>query len=356
MNEWPLRSIVTAWTVTTVLLIVIQPFARHVGWVDHPGPRKLHVAPTPLIGGVAMFIGFTLALMQMEMSWIRHEGIILGCGVCLIVGYLDDMHNIRAYLRFIIEWSLALWLSMGYGLEIHTLGDLFGLGEVVLGRWSILFTTISIVGLINAINMSDGLDGVAGGQSLVSFVWMIMMAGLAERWMEGQILLMFVVVLVAFLYFNAPIPLLGRSSARIFMGDAGSMFLGLGLVWFAIMLSQGTNPAMTPTTALWMVAVPLIDMFSIMFRRLLRGDRLFAPDLGHMHHIVLKMGFGKGAVCLIMMGLSALFGLCGAGGQWMGIPEAMMFYLWVVALVLYCWFGIYYCERHQSCANDSVKQ
>lgn len=217
----------------------------------------------------------------------------------------------------------------------------------MLGGWAVPFTMICIVGVINAVNMSDGSDGQAGGQSLVSLLLLFGLAAHAGRWVEAWWIMISVSVLVPFLFVNAPLAP-GRA-ARVFMGDAGSMFLGVTLAWFAIILSQGPVPAFAPVTALWLVAVPLIDMFSSILRRLLDRRPPFDPDLGHMHHLLGCMGFGKGRVFLIMTGLTALFGLTGIAAWLAGVPDAWMFYGLLAIFAGYCRISIRFWRRHGNC-------
>ncbi|MBF0182589.1 MAG: hypothetical protein HQM03_21445 [Magnetococcales bacterium] len=340
MGDWPLGTLFCAWLGVTLLLVIGQPFARRVGWVDRPSARKIHTTPTPLIGGFAMFVGLMLALPQLELVHFPLAGIVVACGMGLLIGYLDDMHDIRARTRFLLEILLALWIILQYKMEIHTLGNLLGFGELTLGRFSVLFTTICFVGLVNAVNMSDGLDGQAGGQSLITLLLMLHLATAGGRWEDALTLLSFVVVVVAFLAFNAP--WFGRKAALVFMGDAGSMLLGVALLWFSVTLTQWEPKVMAPVTALWLVTVPLIDMYSSVARRLLTGAKPFDPDMGHMHHLLLKLGCSKRQVCGIMMGLTACFGITGIAGWRAGVPDAVMFYLWMAVFVLYSWFSVLY--------------
>ncbi|MBF0296822.1 MAG: undecaprenyl/decaprenyl-phosphate alpha-N-acetylglucosaminyl 1-phosphate transferase [Magnetococcales bacterium] len=343
MVEWPLGTLFFAWLGTTLLLLIGQPFAHRVGWVDRPCARKIHTMPTPLIGGFAMFAGLMLALPQLELLHFPLDGIVVACGMGLLIGYLDDMHDIRASTRFVLEILLALWVILHSKVDIHTLGNLFGFGELTLGRFSVPFTTICFVGLVNAVNMSDGLDGQAGGQSLIALLLMLHLAIAGERWEEATLLLTFVAVVVAFLAFNGP--WFGRKAALVFMGDAGSMLLGVALLWFSVTLTQWEPSVMAPITALWLVTVPLIDMYSSIARRLLTGARPFDPDMGHMHHLLLQRGCSKRQVCGIMMGLTAFFGVSGIAAWRAGVPDAVMFYLWMAVFVLYSWFSVLYHRR-----------
>ncbi|MBF0367835.1 MAG: undecaprenyl/decaprenyl-phosphate alpha-N-acetylglucosaminyl 1-phosphate transferase [Magnetococcales bacterium] len=343
----PWQSLMVGFGLTAMALQVGMPLAQKIGWVDRPSKRKRHKTPTPLIGGAAMFFGYVPALLLQEGLWFEREVFLVVAGLALIVGFVDDWETLRARFRFLTEFAIALMITAWGGVAVHTLGDLVGLGEVVLGVWEIPFTMICLVGVINAVNMSDGLDGMAGGQSLVSLLMLFVLAALVGRWQEAWWVGLSVMVLIPFLLLNAPLP--GRGAARIFMGDAGSMFLGLTLAWFTVTLSQGSNPAFAPVTALWLVAVPLIDMFSSILRRLLTGRKPFSPDLQHMHNLFLVMGFAKGEVFLIMVGLTSLFGIVGIAADFGGVPHALMFYLLLVLFAAYSWASIGFWKRHENC-------
>lgn len=355
MDKVPWLAIGLAWGVTTLLLWLGRPFALRVGWVDRPGPRKVHALPTPLIGGFAMFAGFVQGVQQLDSAWVAAEGLLLGGGMILIIGYLDDMHNMGVAIRVVLEAFLAWWLVVTCDLEIRSLGNLFGFGEVALGRWSVPFTVVSCVGLVNAINMSDGLDGLAAGQSLMAFLLMTLLALLGGHWPEAWVLSLFLAVVLAFLAFNIPLP--GRGAALVFMGDAGSLFLGLGLFWFSVRLSQGSGAVLAPVTALWLLALPLVDLFSSIVRRVIGHRKLHEPDMEHMHHLFVSLGLSKPRVFWRMLGLTTLFGLAGVVAQLAGAPEAAVFYLLVGIFLLYCCCGLYFWRQSGSCVlSGAVKK
>ena len=335
MPEFLWVSIGTAFAVTTLILWLGQPIARRIGWVDQPNARKIHQQSTPLIGGIAMYGGYIAALSLLDGVWPSWEIFLLLSGVTLIIGCLDDYLEVPAKIRFLAEFGIALMIIKFGEVEVHSLGNIVGLGVITLGPWSVAFTAISIVGVINAVNMSDGLDGQSGGQSLVTFLMLFFLAAHAGRWQEAWWVLLAGVVLVPFLLLNIPL----RGDAKVFMGDIGSMFLGMTLAWFTISLSQGEHPAFTPVTALWLLAVPLIDMFSSILRRLMAKRPPFAPDLGHMHHLLLQNGYHKKQVFLIMVGLSAIFSLVGVLALFLAVPETILFYGLLALFAGYCWLG-----------------
>ncbi|MEO5339259.1 MAG: undecaprenyl/decaprenyl-phosphate alpha-N-acetylglucosaminyl 1-phosphate transferase [Magnetococcus sp. MYC-9] len=332
---WP--GLVVGFAVALALLWVGLPIARRIDWVDYPDLRKCHRTPTPLIGGVAMYCGYVLGGTLLDATPGMSGGIMWTVATCIvIVGCLDDCWHLRPLVRLMAELGMAFLMTGWGGVLLHNLGNLFGYGIVGLGVWFVPFTMIGFVGVINAINMSDGLDGLAGGQSLVAFLVLLFLAVQAGRWQEVWWILLAVVVLIPFLLFNAPF--IKGKDARVFMGDSGSMLLGLLLVWFTVTLTQGSHAACSPVVALWILAVPLIDMFSSIVRRLFSGHHPFASDTGHIHHVLLALGCNKQQVFLILVGTSTLLSLLAVTAHLLTIPDAILFYSFLALLGGYCWF------------------
>lgn len=309
--------------ITLFSIALLLRIAPKLGLVDHPDSRKFHVDSTPVIGGIAMFmaIGFSVIFFQ-EFTPDFSRAITLALFL-VALGVLDDRFPIRASVRFSIQIVLTLVLIDWTGYQLSDMGAIFG-GEVVtLEVLAIPMTLIGVVGMINAVNLSDGVDGLAGSLVLVAMIYLSVLA-----WSSGNILLLneFSVIIGAlfvFLLFNWRY--LGRLRAKIFMGDAGSMLLGFLLAWYFISLSQGELRLISPVTALWLFAMPLFDTVGVMLRRTLHGRSPFSPDREHMHHILLHAGFStRKAVSLIVV-ISIVLGGIGVLGQITKVPEVLMF-------------------------------
>lgn len=334
----PWLGIMLAATVTLALLWFGRPIALRIGWVDHPSPRKCHNTPTPLIGGVALYGGYLIGGLFLDNVTLP-SNLLLAVATCImIIGCLDDCWRLRPWIRLLAEFGLALLLTGWGGLLVHTLGDLLGWGVIDLEIGLIPFSMFAFVAVINALNMSDGLDGLAAGQSLVAFLALLFLATQANRWQESGWILLAIVVLSPFLLLNAPLS--QNRVAQVFLGDGGSMLLGLALFWFTVTLSQGANAACSPAIALWLLAIPLIDLSSSIMRRLYTGYHPFYPDRGHIHHVLLRLGYNKRQVFLILVGSSSLFALLAITAHLLAIPEAILFYSLLIVLIGYCWFMI----------------
>ncbi len=211
------------------------------------------------------------------------------------------------------------------GDYLYHVGDLVGLGRVELGWFALPFTVFAIVGLINAVNMSDGIDGLAGGLVASAAVWMTVLALMCGFRLMAFELMLLMAVTLGFLFFNLRTPL--RSKAAVFMGDAGSMMLGACLAWFAIHLTQypayvGENPP--PVVLLWVLGLPVLDTVVLMLRRLHQGRSPFSAGRDHMHHIWTHAGFSiaQTTVCLTVVNL--LLGAIGVIGWRLGMPEWLL--------------------------------
>ena len=187
---------------------------------------------------------------------------------------------------------------------------------------------------MNSVNMTDGIHGLAGGSSLITFLAIVFLAKDSVSQESLLISLLFCAVLPVFLIHNL---CLGVSkSNRVFMGDAGSLFIGLAIAWLLIDLSQGTNRAFAPVTALWLFALPLIEMVSAILRRLTSGKSPFKPDLGHTHHLFLRLGIGEKNTLLFMLLASLLMAIIGILGELYGVAGRVMFFGFLLV------FGIYF--------------
>ena len=166
--------------------------------------------------------------------------------------------------------------------------------------------------------------GLGGGVVMVALTGMAIVAGVAGRTAELRMILLLIAVVTGFLYLNLQFP--WRSRAKVFMGDAGSMFLGLMLAFLLVSLSQGENRAMAPVTALWLLAIPLIDTVSMMLRRSISGRSPFAADREHFHHILVDAGFTVSRTLLVIIGFATALTGIGLLGLYLDVPERVQFY------------------------------
>ena len=350
-----MHSYIIAFIGTLIFIRLLIPFAHKAGLVDVPVGRKQHMGSIPLVGGMAMFLGFLLSVLTLSEIPVDYNSFLFAAVVLIVVGVVDDRDEVGVRLRFSAQLLTALIMTSTAGHVIGSMGDILGTGNVLLGDWAIPFTVFAVLGVTNALNMADGIDGLAGSVSLISFLSMFYLAADAGS-PDAKLLLIFISVLVPFLVFNLPYS--GKRTAKVFMGDAGSMFLGYSLAWFFIDLSQGENAIMTPITTLWCFAIPLFDTVSIMLRRLLKGHSPFRPDRDHFHHIFLAAGFSNRRTLIIIVMTQVIMSSIGIIGYKLGVPESLMFFSYLALFALFFWAlkRAWYVMRALRQMNENVEQ
>jgi UDP-GlcNAc:undecaprenyl-phosphate/decaprenyl-phosphate GlcNAc-1-phosphate transferase len=337
----PILPMLLAAIATFVAIFLLRPFAISIGLVDKPNIRKLHKGSVPLIGGIAMFIGVVVSILASSYDLNQFNYFLLASLVIVMVGVLDDHQNISVSLRLLFQLLVAIIVVTVGEMNLESLGNLFGYGDIILDEWSYLISVIAIIAGMNAVNMADGMHGLAGGNSLITFLALLYLS--IDNVSREIVLIssLFCSVLSIFLINNL---CLGVSkSKRIFMGDAGSMFIGLAIAWILLDLSQGESRSFAPVTALWLFALPIIEMTTAIVRRISSGKSPFKPDLYHFHHLLIRVGFKEKTILLLILVLSSMLAIIGILGEESGVAEWVMFvsflvffgcYVFLYALVL----------------------
>lgn len=308
---------------TTALLIVwMRRPAERLGLIDMPGGRKRHEMATPLTGGLAITISLFCALSLSLPSLGHYQVLLVAIALLAAVGILDDRGEVGSQTKFGMQVFAALLMTSWGGHYLHSLGDLFGTGQVELLNWSIPLSLFAAVCVINAINTFDGLDGLAGSLMLVMLGYFVFFAWKLGDANATKFLVVLIGAVLGFLLFNAPVSWRGP---RTFMGDTGSQVLGIVVVWFAIELAQPGVGAPPPVTMLWVVGIVLLDFFTITVRRVIRRRNPAAPDRAHLHHLLGRRGFSPARTVVVLTLVNAVFGAVGTAGWLLGVPESVMF-------------------------------
>jgi UDP-GlcNAc:undecaprenyl-phosphate GlcNAc-1-phosphate transferase len=253
--------------------------------------------------------------------------------ITLVGGVLDDRHELRSLPKFGFQIAAAAMLAVGGDAVLTHLGNLMQPQLFTLGRWTVPLTVFALVGVMNAINMADGLDGLAGSLSLAACINFGVAASIAGHPPEFAVICIAAGAMVGFLYFNARSP--WRRQAAVFMGDTGSLLLGLLLGWFAIRLAMAERPALAPITAVWILALPIADTVTLLIRRALRGRNPFHADRQHLHHILLALGLTGGQAVAVIVVKSFALGAAGLAAEAMQVPQHVMFYAYLAGLAAY---------------------
>lgn len=310
---------------------MLSSIALRIGLADRPGGRKQHEGTIPLTGGIGMFTGFTMAALTSGLIVGPTLALVVALGLLVVGGAADDMHDITARTKLFIQLIAALFMTSWAGVYVSQLGNLFGFGPANLYHWAIPFSVVCALGVMNAVNMIDGLDGSAGGVSLVATLWLAYAAVAQGLGTEALLLIFLCAAIVGFLLWNMRLPPL-RDQARIFMGDAGSMTLGLALCWFSISVTQGEGRTLPPIVCVWILALPLLDMARVMFLRARRRADMFNADREHLHHFLLARGMPAHQAVLVMIAVSALTGGLALWTWHLGVPERYLTYAFLALL------------------------
>ncbi|MDZ7901597.1 MAG: UDP-N-acetylglucosamine--undecaprenyl-phosphate N-acetylglucosaminephosphotransferase [Rheinheimera sp.] len=272
------------------------------------------------------------------MSWFglpmdTHWYYLLCGGAIVILGVFDDFLDLSVKLRLCAQVIIALVMMYGLQLYVGNLGNLIGTGDLKLGYIGIPFTVVAVIAAINAFNMIDGIDGLAGMLSGVSFVSLTLMMGVGGQLEHAVLPMVLVFAIIPYLLFN--LDLVGKGKGKIFMGDAGSMLIGLSVIWLLIVGSQSDSASFRPVTALWVIAIPLMDMVAIMIRRMRKGQSPFMADREHLHHIFLRLGLNSRQSLVVITSLASMLATIGVVGEYLLVPDGVMLLLFLLMFAFY---------------------
>lgn len=280
--------------ITIGLIPVLKLLALRFNAVDLPNHRKVHSSPMPKVGGVAMALGAVVPILLWSPGNRFVSSLLLGAGVLVIFGLLDDLKEMDYRGKLAGQVMAALIVVFYGGLSIRCMGDLLP-GVAVPAWFSVPLTLLTIVGVTNAINLSDGLDGLAGGIAMMSFICLGCVA--FQSGMTAIALLSVAVIgaIFGFLRFNT-------HPAIVFMGDAGSQLLGFLAVTMALFVSQNCEP-LSRMFPLVLLGFPILDTLTVMSERILKGVSPFKADKNHFHHKLMRLGLRHAGAVVVIYGL-----------------------------------------------------
>lgn len=316
--------------------------SKAVGWglVDHPNDRKTHQGKTPLVGGIAIFITLSCCLAGWRLGEPMVAPFLVASAIVVFVGLLDDRYDISVRMRLAGQTLAALVVIVLGDVYLVNLGDLLGFGSIDLGVLSVPFTIFAMVGVMNAFNMIDGIDGLLGTSALVAALAFTVLAILQQQHSFIFIGGLLVTALIWFLVFNLR-PQGNRY--KVFMGDAGSLLLGFTLSWLFILGSQSFGAERTmaeryvldPVSALFLVALPLMDSVTVIARRLKQRRNPLKADRQHIHHLFEKAGYDQRQTLAWLTIFMVICGLAGVVLQVAAVPELARFAVFLCMLLVY---------------------
>ncbi|MCI1574582.1 MAG: undecaprenyl/decaprenyl-phosphate alpha-N-acetylglucosaminyl 1-phosphate transferase [Weizmannia coagulans] len=284
---------------TILLTPLIKKLAIRIEAVDKPNQRKVHMKVMPRLGGLAIYISFIAGVLLFQPDSSHSLPILLGSLIIVITGMVDDVRELSPRVKLIGQLAAALVVVLS-GIHVEFINLPFG-GQLEFGIFSIPLTILWIVGVTNAINLIDGLDGLAAG---VSSIALLTISGMAIIMGDAYVTVLGLILMastIAFLFYNF-------YPAKIFMGDTGALFLGYMISVLSLLGFKNVTFISLIIPAL-ILGVPISDTFFAIIRRLVHKQPLSAPDKSHLHHCLLRLGFSHRQVVLIIYAIAAMFSL-----------------------------------------------
>lgn len=297
--------------ITSLCIPLVIKLAIKKRLFSEGGGRHVHKGYTPRLGGVAIFVGFLFCQAYFILDTSKSMGdiepyylVFFSVSLLFLLGLIDDLASIRANLKFIIQLLVAVILVWKADVRIDSFYGLFGIEELPL--WcSYIFSILVITFFVNAFNLIDGLDSLSSSVGIYVLICFTFFFFCSQDYANGIIAISMIGSLLGFLAYNKP-------PARIFMGDSGTLSVGLLMAYFAIQLSntpldaEGTK---NPVFAMVILVYPVIDTLRVFTKRILNRTSPFTPDRNHIHHILLDIGLSHGSATQIIVFTSAILGL-----------------------------------------------
>ena len=309
-----MTSIIAIFSLSLILSLVFTPLmiriAKRYKWVDMPSERKIHAAPMPRVGGVAIFVAFCFSFILpffystiiFDLLFNESRLLYIFFGACVIfsLGLWDDIRSVNLSVKFAVQVLAAIIVYLG-GIRIEAFG-LPGMTAWELGWFSLPVTVFWIILLTNAINLLDGLDGLAAGVTFFVCASLVILSVMEKEFFIALLLAALGGSVLGFLKYNF-------NPARIFMGDCGSYFLGFMLAVLTIISVRKSQAAVTMLIPIVALGVPLLDTLLAPLRRYFTGRKVFEADDDHFHHRLLQLGLSQRNAVFIFYGITVSLAL-----------------------------------------------
>lgn len=315
----------------------MQRIAPVVGLLDHPEGRKQHQNSTAVVGGLGIVAGLLSLYFTLPDLFMAHWVVFVSVVLLMVVGIVDDLGHIHSAVRMLIQIAIGCAIHFAGNLPFLSVGDIWFIGDLGLGPYSLTFTCIAVVGGVNAINMMDGLDGLCGLMVTSALIWLSLMAYLAGHSEVFTLSSVLLCCVLAFLLFNYRFP--WNERARVFLGDSGAYVLGFMIAALFLMASQGVYKGelqvLTPVTALWLLFIPLIDIAGVIWRRSRVSRWPVDDDREHLHYMLVDRGYSTETVVNGLFLLSMLLGGFGVALFYAGVSESWSYVAFMSCCVTY---------------------
>ncbi len=318
-------AIMVSFVIAYLSMPLVIKFAHRIGAIDQPDKRKVHNTAMPRLGGLAIFIAFVFSMLFIVKVSGAFTGIILGASIVFLVGMLDDVFQLSPWVKLIGQ-CVAAFVAIQFGVLVHFVTNPFD-GMVGLGYLSMPITFLWIVGITNAINLIDGLDGLAAGVSAIAAATLGIVAFLQGQTMVFAGAMILVASIAGFLPYNF-------HPARTFMGDSGSNFLGFVVACLAITGLAKSAAVISLFIPIVILGIPIFDTSFAIIRRMYNKAPIFKPDKAHLHHCLMAMGCSHQKAVLVIYGISSFFGLVAVVLTRLNNPKASLVLAVLLLLVV----------------------
>ena len=325
---------------------IVSMLAGKIGAIDVPNDeRRAHSKPIPRLGGLAIFYGFIVAVLCLSEIDMKLQGILIGSVIIVIVGIMDDMMDLNAFVKLFFQIIAAVIVVMhGVTIEIFT-NPFMGGQYIPLGLLSIPITIIWIVGITNAVNLVDGLDGLAVGISSITAMSIFFISLIMGEYTISLLTAALVGACFGFLPFNF-------YPAKIFMGDTGSTFLGFVLASISIMGLFKVYAVLSFAVPFIVLGLPIFDTVFAIIRRLKNGQSPMQPDRGHLHHRLIDMGFSQKRAVMILYTTSGLLSLSAVVMMFTGSFFRTLILIVAVLILIVAGANFYITARNMAKSNE----
>ena len=288
---------------TTAIILILVKLAPLFGLIDIPNERKKHSYPTPLVGGLAIYLIFIIEFSFFSEWGSTYGKLIAWAGLIFIIGLLDDIKKINWFIRIIFQIIATYGVIFSTNIQIITLGNYPLFGDTQLGGFSYFMTFFAVVSITNSFNFLDGIDGLCGSLVLILLSVLLLLIFIFSGAVNFY-LLMFIIPIGVFLFFN----LSSNRKLKIFLGDAGSTTFGFIISFVVIHVFQIEVPKLTAPLALWLFFLPILDTVFVTISRAVNGESIFYPTNKHVHHLLISLGLShrKTLVTLIIISILAM--------------------------------------------------
>ncbi len=310
-----MKTYIALWGLSFLLSLLLTPIIQGIsirrGWFDQPDEQRVHDKPVPRLGGVAVFLAFTLSLLplllvhnpitiQMRMLWSLLSDLLPAVLAIFVLGVLDDIFGLKPYVKLLVQVACGVWVFY-HGVRIGIIANPAG-KPFDLGIWSLPLTVLWLVGITNAFNLVDGIDGLAGGIALFGMATMVVISIFTDSGLPFALVATLAGAVSGFLPYNF-------HPASIFLGDSGSLFLGFTLGALSLVWAQKSTLAVSILGPILIFALPIADTGLAIVRRFFSGAPLFTRDRDHIHHRLLRLGLSPQQVVIVLYAACFVVGL-----------------------------------------------